>query len=70
MQVFGFLKLFTWAQPSVEKLYVYRLEEEMETNQKNAENVQHQLDCDIADLKVLLVPWIMYFTDCLATFIW
>ena len=25
----------------------------METNQKNADNMQHQLECDIADLKVL-----------------
>ena len=31
---------------------VYSLESEAEKNQKNAENVQHQLECDIADLKV------------------
>ncbi|XP_076436241.1 uncharacterized protein LOC143275834 [Babylonia areolata] len=30
---------------------ITRLEEEMETNQKNADNMQHQLECDIVDLK-------------------
>ena len=28
----------------------------METNQKNADSIQHQLECDIADLKVWLTP--------------
>ena len=28
----------------------------METNQKNADSMQHQLECDIADLKVWLTP--------------